>query len=91
MSWLCIGWAMSPWLSSTYKGRKYAYYIAQREIAEGADASGLLRMQAANLNDRVWSSLRQLLSNPDQLIAHLPKPSIESPDFDASLVMKRSP
>jgi len=42
------GRAMSPWLSSAYKGRKYAYYIPQRKIAEGAGASGLPRLQAAN-------------------------------------------
>lgn len=83
------GRAMSPWLSSAYKGRKYAYYIPQREIAEGAGASGLPRLQAANLNDRVWLSLRQLLSTPEQLLAHLPKPLIESADFDLSLVVKR--
>lgn len=81
------GRAMSPWLSSAYKGRKYAYYIPQREIAEGA--SGLPRLQAANLNDQVWSNLRQLLSTPEQLLAHLPKPLTESPDFDLSLVVKR--
>ncbi|WP_230208769.1 recombinase family protein [Solemya velum gill symbiont] len=78
-----------PWLSSAYKGRKYAYYIPQKEIAEGAGASGLPRLQAANLNDRVWSSLRQLLSTPEQLLAHLPKPLTESADFDLSLVVKR--
>ncbi len=83
------GRAMSPWLSSAYKGRKYAYYIPQREIAEGAGASGLPRLQAANLNDQVWSSLRRLLSTPEQLLAHLPKPLTESPDFDLSLVVKR--
>nr|WP_285903177.1 recombinase family protein [Alkalimarinus sediminis] len=83
------GRAMSPWLSSAYKGRKYAYYIPQKEIAEGAGASGLPRLQAANLNDQVWLSLRQLLSTPEQLLAHLPKPLIESPEFDLSLVVKR--
>lgn len=83
------GRAMSPWLSSAYKGRKYAYYIPQREIAEGAGASGLPRLQAANLNDQVWSSLRQLLSTPEQLLAYLPKPLTESPEFDLSLAVKR--
>lgn len=84
------GRAMSPWLSSAYKGRKYAYYIPQREIAEGAGASGLPRLQAANLNDQVWSNLRQLLSTPEQLLSYLPKLLTESPDFDLSLVVKRS-
>jgi len=83
------GRAMSPWLSLAYKGRKYAYYIPQREIAEGAGASGLPRLQAANLNDQVWSSLRRLLSTPEQLLAHLPEQLTESPDFDFSLVVKR--
>jgi len=83
------GRAMSPWLSLANKGRKYAYYIPQKEIAEGAGASGLPRLQAANLNDQVWLSLRQLLSTPEQLLAHLPKTLIESPNFDLSLIVKR--
>ena len=41
------------------------------------------------MNDQVWSSLRQLLSTPEQLLAHLPKPLTESPEFDLSLVVKR--
>ena len=41
------------------------------------------------MNDQVWSSLRQLLSTPEQLLAYLPKPLIESPEFDLSLVVKR--
>ena len=57
------GRAMSPWLSSSYKARKYAYYIPQREIAEGAGASGLTRLQAANLNDQVWTYLRRTLAD----------------------------
>ena len=83
------GRAMSPWLSSAYKSRKYTYYILQREIAEGAGASALPRLQAANLNHQVWLSLRQLLSTPKQLLAHLPKPFTDSPDFVLSLVVKR--
>lgn len=30
-----------------------------------------------------------MLSTPEQLLAHLPKPLTESPDFDLSLVVKR--
>jgi hypothetical protein len=71
-------------LSSAYKGRKYAHYIPLRDIAEGAGASGLPRLQTANLNDQIWSSLRHLLSAPEQLLAYLPKPLTESPEFDIS-------
>lgn len=81
------GRAMSPWLSSAYKGRKYAYYIPQREIAEGAGASGLPRLQAANLNDQVWSYLRRTLADPAWLLDYLPKDLTAHTDFDASLVI----
>jgi DNA invertase Pin-like site-specific DNA recombinase len=83
------GRAMSPWLSSQYKGRKYAYYIPQREIAEGAGASGLPRLQAANLNDQVWGYLRQCLSDPGWLMNYLPEFLTNNPVFDSSLVVKR--
>tara|TARA_B100000745_G_C20126135_1_gene385722 strand:+ start:45 stop:1211 length:1167 start_codon:yes stop_codon:yes gene_type:complete len=83
------GRALSPWLSSAYKGRKYAYYIPQREISEGAGASGLPRLPAASLNEAVWSYLRRLISNPNSLIDYLPKRLIEYPEFDRSLVTRR--
>ncbi len=83
------GRAMSPWLSSAYKGRKYAYYIPQREIAEGAGASGLPRLQAANLNDQVWTYLRRTLADPAWLLEYLPKALTTQTDFDASLVIDK--
>lgn len=83
------GRAMSPWLSSSYKGRKYAYYIPQREIAEGAGASGLPRLQAANLNDQVWTYLRRTLADPAWLLEYLPKELTTHTDFDASLVIDK--
>lgn len=81
------GRAMSPWLSSAYKGRKYAYYIPQREIAEGAGASGLPRLQAANLNDQVWIYLRRCLADPSWLLEYLPAELTAHAEFDASLVV----
>jgi len=81
--------AMSPWLSSAYKGRKYAYYIPQREIAEGAGASGLPRLQAANLNDQVWSYLRRCLADPAWLLEYLPTELTAHADYDVSLVVER--
>lgn len=81
------GRAMSPWLSSAYKGRKYAYYIPQREIAEGAGASGLPRLQAANLNDQVWLYLRRCLADPAWLLEYLPAELTAHSEFDASLVV----
>ncbi|NCP64121.1 MAG: recombinase family protein [Paraglaciecola sp.] len=81
--------AMSPWLSSAYKGRKYAYYIPQREIAEGAGVSGLPRLQAANLNNQVWSYLRRCLADPAWLLEYLPTELTAHADFDASLVVGR--
>ncbi len=59
------------------------------KLLKGLAASGLARLQAENLNDQVWSKLRRLLSTPEQLLAHLPKPLTEISDFDLSLVVKR--
>jgi DNA invertase Pin-like site-specific DNA recombinase len=83
------GRAMSPWLSSAHNGRKYAYYIPQREIAEGAGASGLPRLQARNLNDQVWDFLRRSLVEPQFLIDHLPDALTSAPAFDAGLIVQR--
>ena len=78
--------AMSPWLSSTYKNRKYAYYIPQRDIAEGAGASGLPRLQAANVNEQIWLFIKQCLNNPHVLIDKLPQKLLDSAEFDRVMV-----
>ena len=83
------GRAMSPWLSSKYKSRQYAYYIPQRDIAEGAGASGLPRIQAGNAHKVVWGYLRNALSNPDSLLNHLPSKLLNHPSFDRDLVVRK--
>lgn len=83
------GRAMSPWLSSAHNGKKYAYYIPQREIAEGAGASGLPRLQARNLNDQVWDYFRRSLADPQFMIDHLPDALTSAPVFDAALIVRR--
>ena len=80
------GRAMSPWLSSSYKNRKYAYYIPQRDIAEGAGASGLPRLQAANVNEQIYLFIKQCLNNPQVLIDKLPQQLTDSAEFDRPMI-----
>lgn len=47
------------------------------------------RLQAANLNDQVWSYLRRTLADPAWLLEYLPKELTTHTDFDASLVIDR--
>jgi len=43
------GRAMSPFQTAKQNGRRYRYYVPQRDIKEHAGASGLPRMPAAEL------------------------------------------
>ena len=80
------GRAMSPWLPSTYKNRKYAYYTPQRDIAEGAGKSGLPRLQAANVNEQIYLFIKQCLNNPQVLVDKLPLQLTDSAEFDRFIV-----
>jgi hypothetical protein len=59
------GRAMSPFQTAKQNGRRYRYYVPQRDIKEHAGASGLPRMPAAELESavlvstpvRVWLSI----------------------------------
>jgi len=80
------GRAMSPWRSSAYKSRCYTYYVPQRDIAEGAGASGLPRLSAHDLDHQVWLALVEQIENSDSLLARLPKTLTEDILFDKILV-----
>ena len=74
--------AYSPWLSSMRRGRRYAYYIPQRDIAEGAGASGLPRCPAGELEAVVLERLREKLRDPSSLIENLPTQVKQHPLFE---------
>ena len=74
--------AYSPWLSSMRRGRRYAYYIPQRDIAEGAGASGLPRCPAGELEAVVLERLREKLRDPSSFIENLPTQVKKHPLFE---------
>jgi site-specific DNA recombinase len=83
------GRAMSPWLSSEYRGCRYAYYIPQKEIAVGAGASGLPRFRAHELHKRIWDYLRQHFRDPAPWFDDLPETLTTHPSFDRVLISAR--
>ena len=76
------GRALSPWHTTKKKnGRRYRYYIPQRDVKEHAGASGLPRLPAAELESAVLEQLRGLLRSPELLADIVP----QARKFDASL------
>jgi hypothetical protein len=60
------GHALTPWHSTKKKsGQRYRYYIPMRDTKEGAGASGLPRLPAAELESAVLEQLRGLLRAPE--------------------------
>lgn len=59
--------ALSPWHTTKKNGRRYRYYIPQRDAKEFAGASGLPRLPAAELESAVLDQLRAILRAPDLL------------------------
>ncbi|PSJ17162.1 recombinase family protein [Nitrosomonas supralitoralis] len=66
------GRALSPWFTTKKNGRRYRYYIPQRDAKEHAGASGLPRLPAAELESAVLEQLRTILRSPDLLKEMLP-------------------
>jgi len=52
------GRALSPWHTTKKNGRRYRYYVPQRDAKEHAGASGLPRLPAAELESAVLDQLR---------------------------------
>ena len=80
------GRALSPYHSTKKNGRRYRYYVPQREIAEYAGASGLPRMPAAELESAVLEQLRGLLRSPDLLAEMVPVALKLDPTLDEAKV-----
>jgi DNA invertase Pin-like site-specific DNA recombinase len=66
------GRALSPWHTTKKNGRRYRYYIPQRDAKEHAGASGLPRLPAAELESAVLDQLRAILRAPELLREVLP-------------------
>jgi DNA invertase Pin-like site-specific DNA recombinase len=86
------GRAMSPFQTAKQNGRRYRYYVPQRDIKEHAGASGLPRMPAAELESAVLEQLRGHLRSPDVVRDVLPQAQKYAPTLDEAIVtvaMKR--
>lgn len=86
------GRALSPYQTSKKNGRRYRYYVPQRDIKEHAGASGLPRMPAAELESAVLEQLRGLLRSPDLLTDVVPLAQEYDPTLNIAIVtvaMKR--
>jgi len=86
------GRAMSPFQTAKQNGRRYRYYVPQRDIKEHAGASGLPRMPAAELESAVLEQLRGHLRSPDVVRDVLPQAQEYDPTLDEAIVtvaMKR--
>jgi site-specific DNA recombinase len=80
------GRALSPWHTTKKNGRRYRYYIPQRDAKEHAGASGLPRLPAAELESAVLEQLRTVLRSPDLLADVLPRAIELDPTLDEAQV-----
>ena len=80
------GRALSPWHTTKKSGRRYRYYIPQRDAKEHAGASGLPRLPAAELESAVLDQLRAALRSPDLLGDVLPRAIELDPSLDEAKV-----
>ncbi|MCX7192333.1 MAG: hypothetical protein NTY60_01680 [Proteobacteria bacterium] len=61
------GRALSPWHTTKKNGRRYRYYIPQRDAKEFAGASGLPRLPADQLETAVLDQLRAIMRQPTMI------------------------
>ena len=81
------GRALSPWHTvKKSNGRRYRYYIPQRDAKEHAGASGLPRLPAAELEAAVFDQVRSILRSPDLLADILPRAAKLDPSLDEAKV-----
>lgn len=80
------GRALSPWHTTKKNGRRYRYYIPQRDAKEHAGASGLPRLPAAELESAVLDQLRAILRAPELLSEVLPQAIKLDPTLDEAKV-----
>ena len=80
------GRALSPWHTTKKNGRRYRYYVPQRENKEHAGASGLPRLPAAELESAVLDQLRAILRAPNLLGEMLPQAIKLDPTLDEAKI-----
>lgn len=80
------GHALSPWHTTKKNGRRYRYYLPQRDAKEHAGASGLPRLPAAELESAVLDQLRSVLRAPELLDDLVPRAVELDPTLDEAKV-----
>ena len=80
------GYALSPCHTTKKNGRRYRYYLPQRDAKEHAGASGLPRLPAAQLESAVLDQLRLVLRSPNLLGEMLPRAIKLDPTLDEAKV-----
>ena len=80
------GRALSPWHTTKKNGRRYRYYVPQRDTKEHAGASGLPRLPAAELESAVLDQLRAILRAPNLLGDMLPQAIKLDPTLDEAKI-----
>ncbi len=80
------GRALSPWHTTKKNGRRYRYYVPQRDAKEHAGASGLPRLPAAELESAVLDQLRAILRAPNLLGDMLPQAIKLDPTLDEARI-----
>ena len=80
------GRALSPWHTTKKNGRRYRYYVPQRDAKEHAGASGLPRLPAAELESAVLEQLRTVLRTPELLHEIVPQAIKLDPTLDEAKV-----
>ena len=80
------GRALSPWHTTKKNGRRYRYYVSQRDAKEYAGASGLPRLPAAELESAVLEQLRAILRAPTLLGDMLPHAINLDPTLDEAKI-----
>lgn len=76
------GRALSPWHTTKKNGKRYRYYIPQKDAKEYAGASGLPRLPAGQLESAVLDQLRNLLRSPAMIAEVLPLATQQDPALD---------
>ena len=80
------GRALSPWHTTKKNGRRYRYYVPQRDCKEHAGASDLPRLPAAELESAVLDQRRAILRAPNLLGEMLPQAIKLDPTLDEAKV-----
>lgn len=80
------GRALTPWHTTKKNGRRYRYYVSQRDMKEGAGASGLPRLPASELESAVTEQLRTILRSPHLLDEVIEKARALDADLDRAKV-----